>query len=345
MAAPKVSPENGNTESNALLDSSLPAWTKIDLEDYMTNGRSWFTRNMASDRVTRQDSLYWLDRSGPKLYSIIMQIQLVFTSAYITLLLLLFYPYVLQEESTLYLISYLILSLLPIGIRVMSGDLSSAKLTAVLSIGVHRRPNVIAQVVREEKTDRVIRAMVTMQKLQHSAKTGFVSPATVGAVNTSSGAMAGVSKIFDAFDESKDGNISADELKAVMTAVGSPPSEESLQAMLKVVDTSNDGNITKDEFMAFYAANVVVKADEHSLHHLAQDMFQQFDSDKSGEITLGEFKAVLEAFNVGFTVDEIGDIVNELDEGNNGTIHEHEFHELLEKHKYLFDDKDMPSLD
>jgi len=345
MAAPRASPENGSSESNALLDSTLPAWTKIDLEEYKANGRSCFTRNMTSDHVTRQDSLYWLDRSGPKLYNILTQIQLVFSSAYITMLLLSFYPYAFHEQSTSYAVSYLILSLFPLAFRVIKKDLSSAKLTSALSIGVHRRPNVIAQVIREEKTDRVIRAMVTMQKLQHAAQEGFVSPAAAATVNTSSGTMAEVSKIFDAFDKSKDGSISSDELKAVLTAVGSPPSEESLEAMLKVVDTSNDGNVTKDEFLAFYAANVAVKADEHSLHHLAHDMFQQFDTDKSGEITLGEFKDVLEAFNVGFTVDEIGDIVNELDEQNNGSIHAHEFHELLEKHKYLFEDSPLPVLE
>ena len=96
--------------------------------------------------------------------------------------------------------------------------------------------------------------------------------------------------------------------------------------------------------MAFYAANVVVKSDEHSLHQLADSMFQQFDTDNSGEITLGEFKDVMEAFNVGFTLDEIGDIVNELDEQDNGSIHAHEFFELLEKHKYLFEDVKLPQL-
>ena len=73
-------------------------------------------------------------------------------------------------------------------------------------------------------------------------------------------------------------------------------------------------------------------------------MFELFDRDGSGTITIGEFKSVLDSFNVGFTVDEIGDLVNELDEQDNGTLSEEEFEEFLEKHKYLFERGSLPPL-
>ena len=57
-----------------------------------------------------------------------------------------------------------------------------------------------------------------------------------------------------------------------------------------------------------------------------------FDKDDAGEITIEEFKRKLDAFNVGFSIDEVGAIVNELDEDNSGTIGLHEFEDLLYKY-------------
>ena len=107
---------------------------------------------------------------------------------------------------------------------------------------------------------------------------------------------------------------------------------------------NNDGHIDKNEFLAFYLANVAIKPDKKSLKALAGQIFEDFDADRSGEITLTEFKEILDSFDLKMTLDEIGLLVNELDEHDNGTISEHEFVELLEKHKRLFEDETPPSL-
>jgi Ca2+-binding EF-hand superfamily protein len=49
-----------------------------------------------------------------------------------------------------------------------------------------------------------------------------------------------------------------------------------------------------------------------TLEERAKDIFGMFDRDNSGEITIGEFKTKLEAFQMGFSIDEVGAIVNEL---------------------------------
>ena len=334
IGAPEPSPTTqDSTEANSLLNSSLPAWTRIDLSTTDT-------------KTTRQDSLFWFGKRGPKIYNVIMQIRLVFTSVYLTLLILSIYPDIAKTKSTGFVVGYIIISIFPISFRLLqTSDLPDAYLTIALSVGVHRRPHVVAQTLREEKTDRLIRAMVTMQKLKKATRDGFISPSTVGHVDASSGVISDVAKTFDVFDTSDDGVISPDELESLMTTIGSPPSAESLQVMVDMLDSNKDGRITKDEFLAFYVANIVITPDEKSLHHLAHDIFGDFDSDHSGEITLTEFKDILEAFDVEFTLDEIGLLVNELDEHDNGTISEHEFFELLEKHKQLFEDQSAPSLE
>eukprot|EP00957_Ditylum_brightwellii_P119938 9153258-Ditylum_brightwellii.AAC.1 len=63
----------------------------------------------------------------------------------------------------------------------------------------------------------------------------------------------------------------------------------------------------------------------------AEELFLLFDVNGSGDVTIGEFKTSLDAFNMAFTVDEIGELVMELDEDGNGMIGEEEFSDLLQK--------------
>lgn len=69
-------------ETGSLLASTLPAWTRIDLEHYLIKGRSMFTQCCLSSKITitRQDSLYWFERKGPKYYLLLFQIQMVCTA-------------------------------------------------------------------------------------------------------------------------------------------------------------------------------------------------------------------------------------------------------------------------
>jgi Ca2+-binding EF-hand superfamily protein len=64
----------------------------------------------------------------------------------------------------------------------------------------------------------------------------------------------------------------------------------------------------------------------------AHRLFAMFDKNKNGKISIGEFKGVLDKFSIGFTVDEVGDIVRELDEDGNIMIGVEEFEKLLEKY-------------
>ena len=102
--------------------------------------------------------------------------------------------------------------------------------------------------------------------------------------------------------------------------------------------------LTRFSFFSF--RYILVKVDREGLHHLAKDMFAQLDADDSGEITLSELKDVITKLDVGFTLDEIGELVKELDESDEGTVTEEEFaHLLLEKHCRLFQYAPLPALE
>merc|ERR1711937_295627 len=56
-------------------------------------------------------------------------------------------------------------------------------------------------------------------------------------------------KAFVIFDKKKDGFITADELKHVMTNIGEDMSDHEIAAMIKEADLDNDGKLNYDEFL------------------------------------------------------------------------------------------------
>lgn len=358
MAAPLPGSrrQNGIQESASLVPSSLPTWTKIEFheKDRTSDG----PHKLGAKRGTRQDSFYWRGRDGPRHYRFVFQIQLVFTSAYISLLLMTFYPHMYRETSGAEFVLFVVGSLLPFGLLLGSLRRSAAYMTVVSNIGAHRMPQTVAQVIREEKTARVVRSVVLVQKLQLLAAAppppkgpltmrGSYSPMSAGQTLE----LESAGKAFDAMDKSGDGHVRAGELKDLLRALGAPTTDQSTGSILRLLDADQDGAVSRDAFLDFYRRNILSsgekkskKAVDREMKDLAGRIFRQLDRDRSGSMSLSEFKAIIESCNVGFTIDELGDLVNEIDEDNTGSIGEHEFVNLLDKHRSLFQTYHLPPL-
>jgi Ca2+-binding EF-hand superfamily protein len=325
-------------------NSRLPGWTEISDEAIQANGGS------RGKKLTRQDLLHWDGRDGPKTYQLLFQIQLVFTSAYMSLLILSIYPYMARETPLGRFIVFVILSLLPFGLLLLSLRRSAANMTVVCSIGIHRKLQTIAQVLREGKTEHVIRSLVLMQKLQHlAASPGGLKrgPESSNLTLCQEIELADARKIFRAMDKSGDGQLHVEELSTLMKKLGAPTTDDSFQAIVKMLDPNEDGIITLEEFLSFYQCNIRLNETHHlsrSLHELAHQIFAQFDRDNSHSVALSEFKDVIDSFNVDFTIDELGELINEIDHDNTGSIGVHEFEDLLHNHRHLFQAFHLPQL-
>lgn len=348
-------------ESTSLLGEStapLPAWTFSELSD-----------ECRENGFTKQDMLYWRGRRGPKAYRILFQIQLVYTTAYISLLILSFIQHMFEVSSIQGAVLYTILSLYPAFVLVTKYPSLAANMTMASTFGVHQRPQAISQVIREEKMDRIVRSLVVMYKLEKAAQSKFALAGDSGShgahhghnpvthrrglseehyngddFDAESPELLAVSKAFDALDISRDGKIQSDEVRRIFEALGvGHTNEDHIRAMVAILDKNVDGSITKDEFLSFYLEHVLAAEDgshnadpHHFLHELAHNLYHRFDRNGNGQITLAEFKSLLDSFSVEFTVNEIGNLVNELDEHDDGTVGEHEFHRLLQNRSHLF---------
>lgn len=343
-----------------LLETGLPAWCQVDLEKYKKS-RSFLTKWISPSPPTRRDSLYWMEKEGPRLYLIIFQFRTVFLSAYYALLFLSFYPVVFQEASVLGGIGYVIFSIIPAVLLKLPNRRSVSNMAIAANLGDHRRPHFVSKAIRSEKTEQIIRSLVIIEKLQRAASQtmdeSFIVPGGQHHHEHSAARrtivdreeLAEVARIFNTFDASGDGAIQTSELEQLLIALGVDLSKQSLNAMVKQLDTDGDGEISRDEFLAFYASSLSDDDNKEggghrNLHELGRFIFQLFDRDGSGGVTLSEFKAVLDALNVGFDIDEIGELVNELDEGNHGTVREKNFIELLERNAHLFEELELPPI-
>jgi calcium-dependent protein kinase len=115
-----------------------------------------------------------------------------------------------------------------------------------------------------------------------------------------------------------------------MERFGASLSKAELRKLVEKLDTDKTGCVSKEEFIQWYAE--CCHKDDMSEDDLAKFMFQVFDMDNSGEISVGEFKKRLESRNTRFTVDEVAGLVDELDENSSGKVSLEEFKHLL--HKY-----------
>ena len=83
MVAPSTLKSGTKGETSSLLHENegliqaLPAWTQVDLDQYIRYQRSSLKKILVNHKPTRQDTLYWLETRGPKVYEVLFQMQMV----------------------------------------------------------------------------------------------------------------------------------------------------------------------------------------------------------------------------------------------------------------------------
>jgi calmodulin len=316
-------------------NDSLPLWTDIDIDEFHHKGRSWIAKHLIGGKVSRHQAIYWLDRKGPKFYLLILQSNLLFLGIYSAMNFLGFCQYMYKEEPILIFLVYIILAATPLLANMLTKQHTVAILSQVCCMGAYRRPNVVSDVLREDKTARIVRAFIIIYKMRRFAMNADTAGYDRAAAATrrmqfDKVELKEVGKTIDSFDKNGDGTIDYSEFESLMKNLGAELSEDNLKRIINLLDEDGDGTVSREEFINWYAENA--GDDDLSDSERAHFLFTMFDRDDAGEITIEEFKRKLDAFNVGFSIDEVGAIVNELDEDNSGTIGLHEFENLLYKY-------------
>jgi len=339
----------------------LPSWCDVNIQQYLLNERSIFAKFFVGGTPNRQQALFWFDRKGPAFYEMVLQMNLIFIGVYSGLLILIFLPYIMHEYNVVHSMVYITLALLPPIIITVNKRNILALLTQVTSIGTYRKTQIISDTLGREKTAQIIRTFLLINHMRRHATSSFereINPPAQDSfastmshspppkrqleyydrISSSFSSLSQVdieelSRAFDIFDQDKSGFISKSEFCDLMIKVaGKGMTQDVAETIFASLDITHDGQVSREVFFKWYEASFGDGRHEDDPQTQARELFDLFDVDECGEITVGEFKNKLEALNISFTASQIGRIINELDRDRNGSISLGEFEELIKKY-------------
>lgn len=130
---------------------------------------------------------------------------------------------------------------------------------------------------------------------------------------------------FKALDINNDGELSKDELLLGFKKVDTNLTEIDIEALVDRIDNNKSKSIDYTEFVAAAIDRKNLLSEERM-----QSCFNMFDKDKSGKISIGELKLILEGNDV--VSDKVWEeLIRQVDENGDGEIEYNEFKDLLIK--------------
>ncbi|CAM6116625.1 unnamed protein product [Calypogeia fissa] len=165
-------------------------------------------------------------------------------------------------------------------------------------------------------------------------------------------------RVFDLFDENKDGLISAKELQLYMKKLGFDLSDQKVRNMVRTVDKNRDEYVDFEEFFSMYSSpgNVGDAGDSKSNHHdhssrsssMEEDeedeeetllkAFFVFDENKDGFISRFELQQVLLKLGLpeGRSLKGCQRMIQKVDADGNGMVDFFEFRRMMRSNSFVF---------
>ncbi|XP_058769967.1 calcium-dependent protein kinase 11-like [Vicia villosa] len=136
--------------------------------------------------------------------------------------------------------------------------------------------------------------------------------------------IGGLKELFKMIDTDNSGTITYEELKDGLKRVGSNLMESEIKSLMDAADIDNSGTIDYGEFLA---ATLHLNKMEREENLVAA--FAYFDKDGSGYITIDELQTACKDFGLGEV--HLDDIIQEIDQDNDGRIDYGEFVAMMKK--------------
>lgn len=136
--------------------------------------------------------------------------------------------------------------------------------------------------------------------------------------------IGGLKELFKMIDTDSSGTITFEELKEGLRRVGSQLMEPEIKALMEAADIDNSGTIDYGEFVAATLHLNKIEKEENMVA-----AFSFFDKDGSGYITVDELQLACKEFGLGEV--HLDEIVQEIDQDNDGRIDYSEFVAMMRK--------------
>ncbi|URE41127.1 hypothetical protein MUK42_03128 [Musa troglodytarum] len=144
--------------------------------------------------------------------------------------------------------------------------------------------------------------------------------------------IAGLKEMFKMIDADNSGQITYEELKVGLIKVGANLKESEISALMAAADIDNSGTIDYGEFIAATLHLNKIEREDNLF-----SAFSYFDKDGSGYITQDELQKACDEFGIEDVC--IEEIIQEIDQDNDGRIDYNEFVTMMHKGNAAFGKK------
>ncbi|EED93263.1 centrin-like protein [Thalassiosira pseudonana CCMP1335] len=130
---------------------------------------------------------------------------------------------------------------------------------------------------------------------------------------------------FDLFDTDGSGSIDPKELKAAMQSLGFDAKNQTIYQMIKDIDKDGTGEIEFDEFLDLMTSRLAGSDSKEDI----QKIFELFDDDKTGYISLQNLKRVCAELGEQMDDSELLEMIERADVDQDGQISPGEFFTIM----------------
>ena len=263
---------------------------------------------------SRQEMLFWARSKGPEWHIFLIRLLMLGMSIYLSLFTMLYATSVesaMERDDARWLdilgdMTWLVLSYTPafLLLKMLPQILRLHVQSCCIGSFRHHHHETMKHVIRLQRTETALRVMRVLSNArllatnrdkskgrdQAKGQSGFLSNndnLTAEQEVALRRQLEDAERAWKCIDVDSSGTIDENEMKLLMKSIGQTCNEEQIAQMMLELDLDGDGDITKDEFIRW----IVKQNDgsEPSAEDLAQILFDMFDTDHSGSISVQEF--------------------------------------------------------
>ena len=317
----------------------LPSWLPSAV-------RSFVKEHLHLRPGNKHERLFWLDSLGPEAFSHLIRLAMFFVIISLAILLSHHMPGIVHLGVKYFnsrIIGWILYgTLVCFHLVAISVVYVTARLfTLCSSIEMLTDKELVEHVVRDQKFAKCQKAIdmlfmlnFYMQQAQSLANIDTAGGENSGAVEfvakteEEAKALEELTELFHHFDVDGSGELSSEEVGALLATMGTNLDEKDLENLVRVMDKDGSGEISLDEL-----ATVMLSRDKMSketkLTDVAEQLFDMFDPDNSGEISLDEMLQVFSTTGKNWDMQDVRDFFELIDTDGGGTVDKQEFLDFI----------------
>jgi len=309
----------------------------------------YFDQLMEFIRVKKRPSnkherLFWLGSWGPEVMLHMIRLAMLWVIISLALLLSHHLPGIITLGAAISgghrWFGYILFGLVVVWhIFAMLNVYTTARIyTVCTSIEMLRDKEAIEKIVREQKYEKCSKAIEMLFTLNYYLEQAHQLEKASTLDRASSGAAVFVAEtpeeqkalddlteLFQAFDEDGSGELSAEEVKALLQTMGTNLPDDELHKLIRVMDADGSGEISLDELASVMLNKKKLNGQKTKLSEVGKQLFDMFDKEGDGTINVEEMVDCFGKMGKNWDMAEVRLFFDLIDTDGSGEVDRAEF--------------------